>query len=490
MTSATEIIKKYNISSSSGKMVSGLYNLSKAVLDTPTNIQPDAIQKTNPKLLPNINEFKFNNSCVKYISEVLEVKTKVSEINYGDLLSFTLPQYNHYYHDICAEIEIDAIGNKSGNARTDLCYFYCDFPGIRLFRETTFKWNQLEYEKYTQISAMLHRRFNVPEDSRRSFDLSVGQEVEEDGYIYYPDLQMRQKVKVLNGPQTKKTYQPKLILHVPLIFSFCNDIKNIFNIREDGINNTAIVEIQLENLNKILFSYNPVTNVQTPITNEQGPKILSFKLYLTTLNLPIENPNTVLNKFSLRFIHRTLHIRNVYQMIIGQNRVHLIDVRNLLTHIFFGFRSLTNDGPDNWHMFGFTERQNQIIPVALKDLDNNTAPYLLAQDNISYIKRSHYIDKLKFTLNNTDITVLRNAQYYSNYVSTKQTTAQSPEDNYLYSYYVGEVSGKSCERSILDLTLSNNLYLEWESSINDTVEIIFCANIYKPLVNNINKINI
>ncbi len=483
MATSTEIIQKYNDkSATSSKLASGLYIFSKSVMETPN--KPDLNESS--LLMPPINEYK--RTCVKYISEVLEVKTNLENISYGDNVIFKLPIYNDYYHDICAVVEIDPIGTQGLNARTSPSYFCCDYPGLRIFNETTFKWNQIEHEKYTPYSALFHRRFNVPEDSRRSFDLSIGQEVEQTAYLYYPDLQIRERKKILNGHQTRKTYHPSLIMTIPLIFSFCNNIGNVFSIRQDEDSYDGTIEFKLENADKIWFKYDPLTNTTTALNNENAPKLRSIKLLLNTLKLPLSNSSEILRAPSIRMITRTLNIRVNYQMTIGVNRYRLIDVRNLLTHIFFGFRNPSDNSYDNWHLFGNIQRVNQVEPFALSDLDNPNDPYILGQNNVVYNKQSKIIDNIKFTLNSTDLTVKKVCEYYSNYLSTKQTTAQSSEDDFLYSYYIGESTGINCERSILDLTSNNDLYLEWESSIEQNIEIIFCANIIKPTLNNLKLI--
>jgi hypothetical protein len=479
MATATELIQSYNGETVNGKLISGLYNLTRSV-DEDSQTQQD-----RNFILPSINEYKQESTCVKYISEVVEVKTNINNVSYGGNLTFKLPIYNHYYHDICAVIEIDQCGTRGANARTSQSYLYCDYPGLRLFSDVIFKWNQLEYERYNSYTALFHRRFNVPEDSRRSFDLSVGQEVENYGYIYYPDLQIREKKKILNGPQTRKTFHDKLVLTIPLLFSFCTNIADVFNIRQESEGSDATIEIKLEDISKLFYIYDPVTNTTTPATIANAPRILSFNLLLNTLKLPIDNVASILRAPSLRMIKRTINIRTNIQMVRGINRYQIIDIRNLLTHMFFGFRNANNNSHNNWHLFGDIEVKNQIEPFAFVDLANNANPYILGQNSISYNQQNKLIDKMKFTLGSYEITTNKNSEYHSNYLSTKQNTAQSPEDDFLYSYYVGEASSSNCDRSVLDLTKKNDLYLEWESLIDMNVELVICANIIKPTLNNL-----
>jgi len=189
---------------------------------------------------------------------------------FNQKIQFSIPQFGDFFSDMALHLTIGEVTStaadlptlalsdlRSGsdlgessfvnhngvpygvNASTQNFVKYCDYPGIRILRETRFEVNGNPLDSYTASTANVYQQYGVPEDKRVAFNRLVGQENEVKGLGNLVNVNgatdkygtlgntendtSRRCGCVLNGPQTPKLTQPELEMFIPLRFWFNKD---------------------------------------------------------------------------------------------------------------------------------------------------------------------------------------------------------------------------------------------------------------------------
>jgi hypothetical protein len=121
--------------------------------------------------------------------------------------------------DTVVYVEFNPFGDENGTTY----YRWCDFPGVRLFREVSLQINGQTKDKYTYQNVIEIYDHELSSNQRLGFERAVGQQQAKDARFYNEDSQVTYAQKIYDGPQNYKKYQPKLIMGIPLWFFFCRN---------------------------------------------------------------------------------------------------------------------------------------------------------------------------------------------------------------------------------------------------------------------------
>lgn len=207
------------------------------------------------------------------ISTVTTATKRVTTVVAGDNSSTTVYTQEYVNH----AGEVIATGSPATNYVR-----YCEYPGEILFKEVNFRVNGNPLDSYGREVPMFYRKFWLSADKEAGWCRLVGQEVPVEGFSDFTSIAgespfsapiknlndvtgalaagapalatitSRQKVQIVNGPQTPKAVQPALEMWIPLLFWFNKDIR----LAIPSISIPAgqrFIDITMENQNNVVF---------------------------------------------------------------------------------------------------------------------------------------------------------------------------------------------------------------------------------------------
>ena len=416
--------------------------------------------------------------------------TPNSQVNFGNLISFTLNNTDQFIGDIVLNVKIDSIGDPTLNgpaiSRQNAPQFhYCDYPGVRLTKLSTFEIDDIKYESYEPRTTMMYRQFDLPVDYYSSWDICHGQEQPIDGYVYMPDSQCKIKQQILNGPQTPKTYQPVLDLWIKGNFFF-NHENNPLPV--GGIyTKSRTISYQLENLSNILFvringqSYGYGTSEASNAAAAMGiilpdsPKIISVGLYVNNISMDSDIYRLYIQQvgYCIYRLHNSYSIQ-----LVNSTGIQLLDrLRYATESIRFGLQPLQNQQMmDSWYKFTGANQNTIPVPIYLSD-PNGGAPNISIA-NVRYRIPTQVIDTCGFYIKGEDNKLydLISPTFYSSYLQTRSHMLYAPSDSGLMAITFNRPSNDDVQETngYLDLTQMRELYFNWTSSyinMNNPVEL-------------------
>jgi hypothetical protein len=442
----------------------------------------------------NVYGYKPHRYSVPIFNYYTKTTPNSSNVSFGNPINFMLNNTDQFIADIVLNIKIDQIGDSSltGPALSRVNkpqYHYCDYPGVRLCKNSQFEIDGILQEEYDPKSVMIHREFDIPVDYTKAWDTCHGQEQPVDGFVYMQDSQAKIKQSILNGPQTPKTYQPPLDLWIKGDFFF-NSFDNPLPV--GGVyTKSRSVTYNLENLSNILFvklgdaSYGYGTPeaiaaaARLGITLPPAPRILSASLYINNISMDPDIYTVYIRQIG--YIIYRLH--NSYKtQLSNSSGAQLLDhLRYATESIRFGLQPITNKNVlDAWYKF--SDVTQHIIPIPVYLSDPNNGPPILSIANVRYRTPVSIVDNCGFYVRGQDNRLydLTSPIFYSSYLQTRLKMLYSPDDPGLMAITFNRVKDDDAQETngYLDLTQMRELYFNWNSSyinVNNPVELFICT---------------
>ena len=431
-------------------------------------------------------QHKFSVPTFNYYQRIMPT----SQVSFDSLLSFPLNNTDQFIGDIVLNLKISAIGDPTlvgpALSRQNAPQFhYCDYPGVRLTKLSTFEIDDIKYESYEPRTTMMYRQFELPVDFYESWDTCHGQEQPIDGYVYMPDSQCKVKQQILNGPQTPKTYQPVLDLWIKGNFFF-NHEDNPLPV--GGIyTKSRTISYNLEKLSNILFvrlngqSYGYGTQeaisaaAALGITLPPSPTIISAGLYVNNISMDSDIYRLYIQQvgYSIYRLHNTYKIQ-----LVNSTGIQLLDQLRFATEsIKFGLQPLQNQQMmDSWYKFTGANQNTIPIPIYLADPNGGSPNISIA--NIRYRIPTQVIDTCGFYIKGEDNKLydLTSPVFYSSYLQTRPGMLYAPTDPGLMAITFNRPKEDKEQETngYLDLTQMRELYFNWTSSyinMNNPVEL-------------------
>lgn len=436
--------------------------------------------------IPSLSEIEkthilFVNSHYKpYVAIAFEYQ-KVSAMGgaqFGGCPEFDIPQFGEFFADMAVHIRFGELTAPVTDPVLGLRYNYCDYPGIRTLKEPRFMVNGQALDQYSRDDYAIRSEYMVAPEKRRAFDRSVGQEVNEDAYIYQVETQAKEVRSYRNGPQTWKRVHPAFDMWVPLMFWFNKDFRL-------AISSSAIlagqrkITIRMADINEILQAVN-VTSVpgggfsvnQVPLPENVRPNIEKMELYINNIFVNPEIADIYVNRigFNLIRVHRTEKQR----LNIASGRIPLMNLKFPVETMYFGFRPVENvNNFETWHRFTNTTLLNYFSPVV-------TTGNTLISRNVQARQYSPVVSKIGFVAHGIDFYREVEESFFSTYLpyTYGQNRVVSPNDNGKYMLNFNLYPEHFQASGYLNTSRAREIFLNYESeyiSSTNVVEFVMTA---------------
>lgn len=294
-------------------------------------------------------------------------------------LKFNLHDNNGVFiNDMVVRLVIEPLGDPNAPS-TATRYRYCDFPGMRLFSEVSFKVDENPIDSYTSIDMVQFFRTRLASEKTKGFSDLVGQQSVKSGSYYNPDYNINQVLQFTDGPQTLRPYQPQLEIFVPIVFDFNLQVERSLHmgiITSQQVN----IEIELERLEKIIQAQDSNGNILSTLNKVN---IKQVELYTKNIYYPQEicdifNMSSQFALFRMRRSQRTKVENN-------SDSILLHDLKYPIEFLNFAFRPDINDDVSNpnsfsdWHKLAFVRRTEFPVPVLINNPNTTPVQQLVAR---------------------------------------------------------------------------------------------------------------
>jgi hypothetical protein len=343
----------------------------------------------------------------------------------GGTIWFNIPQFGEFFNDAVVHLTIAAtavpvggvvpaapapIGPAKGpdsyahwttgryvnNAGVELVpgapcsdfVYYCDYPGARIFDKVDFQVSNVSIDNYPPDKYVFYQKCNLSKNKEIGYKRCMGQEVPIDGFSHVNSVSTvdgstdtaRLQVSICNGPQTPKATQPALDLWIPILFWFCEDVRNaiasvtmpsatryiilnlcaydrlLFKAAGNCWLETTAANFLMTGVGGPVLAYNAtVTKVPVTATNSPAltaPAITTAEIYIGNIFVTPEIHEIYLNRigFSLIRIHRWQSI----SVTTSNFNVQLNNLTFPTEQVYFGIRPQANELlPTRWHSFTY-----------------------------------------------------------------------------------------------------------------------------------------
>jgi hypothetical protein len=402
-------------------------------------------------------------------------------LNDNNELVFSLPTVGQQFiNDIVINLELTQFGTPGSTTQ----YCYADWPGVRMFKEVRFIYDNLEIDMYTPEDVMFDRQYRIPLENRIQWDSGMGQARPKQAKLYNPDYQIEQIITIVDGAQTPKSVQPPLVMWIKLNFDFNQKIKNAFYIRPI-VGGRREIRLSLADLSTFFFKKDPNGTITGATV---GPSIQKAVMYVQNIYTSPDFYDYYLDTISY-IITRTY--QDMTRIITNANDTLKLDgLRYPTESIRFGFRPLENKNtPDRWYRY--TKCSKRSIPYPMSQINpvNPTGPSILTRLPAEYYLESAQIDTILFSIRG-DYFLYPDLPlgFFTRYISVRYGIDIASEDfgSGIITFNVKETDGND-NNGFLDLSTGESLIAKWTSrsqtiTPTDSSELVLSARCLRILL--------
>ncbi len=279
-------------------------------------------------------------------------KVSANNVTFGSDVSISIPQYGDFFTDMVANIVVTAptaaLSPPATLAEDVAVFRHCDYPGERIFDKVSFEVNSNPIDSYTSESYVLHRQFNVPQDKMVAWKRCMGQELPNHAAPMWASaagapVGKRVLTDVYDGYQTYKATHQDLVLWVPLLFWFNQDVRLAFPSVSVPYGQRFVTFSLTQSQNIYRCILNPAT--QTAV-NTLGPATLStpqistFDLYINNLFVIPEVHDIFIDRVAFMLVR--VHRQQTQNLNKAQDSIHLVQLKWPVETFMFGFQPTVN----------------------------------------------------------------------------------------------------------------------------------------------------
>jgi hypothetical protein len=286
---------------------------------------------------------------VSVASEYTKVKPKGDGGSYlnsaGGTVQFTFPTYGHFISDMVFHVKFSELGTLNPTASSPY-YRYCSLPGLRLFKEVSFKSGEVPVVDYDRDTISLCSKFFVNQSNIDGWARAHGQQTIRSASFFNP-AGFTGIMQYAEGLQTPKTYHPATDLWVPLQFDFCTDVSKALS--NDLITNTQrVITAEIEKISKLIQASDINGNeISLPISQLQ----IDINLYVNNLFVNPEIHQIIASRIGWSLIR--VHRKQSNRVIKSSDSILLNQMKYPIEYLIFGFRNAANlDDFDKWYLMG------------------------------------------------------------------------------------------------------------------------------------------
>ena len=291
--------------------------------------------------------------------EYLKSEASGPNRNFGDKVTFTLPNFGQFVNDCVVHVQISAFSAVTPGDKIR----WCEFPGHRLFKNVSFSTSNATLDEYGSDEYNAFYAFKLPVGKEAGYLKMVGQEVPYVGYLTPdPSVDEFREYRVFgSGPQTYKQTQPQLDLWIPLLFWFREVNSSLPNfVIPFGQTN---ITIEMESLSRMV-SY--AANVGDG--SYTTPTIEKLELYSNNIFFSAQVFDILQSKFTSQLIrvHKKNEVKSVSQA-SGTERLNKLVWP--IESLFIAFRPQSNlTNSQLWAHYAVCTQQS--IPEAVVNSSN------------------------------------------------------------------------------------------------------------------------
>ncbi len=416
-------------------------------------------------------------------------KVSVNNVSFGSDAQVSIPQYGDFFTDMVANIVVRAptpsISDTNATpAAADVAVLrHCDYPGERIFDRVVFEVNSNPIDQYTSESYVLHRQFHVPQDKMVAWKRCMGQELPRKATPQWAaqtgaPVGKRVLSDVFDGYQTYKAAQNDLVLWVPLLFWFNQDVRLAFPSVSVPYGQRFVTFSLTQAQNLFRCIANPASE-STTMSNPTftTPQISTFDLYINNIFVIPEVHDIFIDRVAFMLVR--VHRQQTQNLNKQTDSIHLVNLKWPVETLTFGFQptanrahnsTLVSIGADssmahaahsadmeNWHIYGAcTAAASTTVQGA-----GGSGLFVSSVDS--------HITTLRLAAHSVDLFGQFPAQFFNAYIPFKfggaAVTAPTDPGLYMYNfslYLQHQPSGH------FNTSRARELYLEYQSSLIDS----------------------
>lgn len=340
----------------------------------------------------------------EYYRSAVEVgtSTQLPRPNEDAELRFNLRANNgDFIHDQVIKVVFEAKGNPNASASA-MRYRYCDYPGIRMFKEIRLSVDKDDIDVYTPEDVLFYMENRLSEDKRRAWEKLLGQQETLQGTYYHEDRNIDEVRFFKDGAQTFKPYQPPLELWIPLIFDHNRDVGRSLHNKIIG-SQQIYVELVLNSVDKIIQVVDSNNKIIPNMTINLAIKEFALFTKNIYLNPEINDLFSERNNLSIIRVHR----RHVVGLGSPNTNILLSSLKYPIESIHFGFRPNINNNIrtnpyhnfTDWHQMSVVTRSCVPLPALIsKPTDKDPKLQQLVVRTARYLKQSDTVNTVSFSL--------------------------------------------------------------------------------------------
>ena len=411
---------------------------------------------------------------------------KVSAPNptFGSDVNVSIPQYGDFFSDMVANIVVRAPTTSLTGTTSDVAdvpiYRHCDYPGERIFDQVAFEVNSNPIDSYTSESYVMHRQFNVPNDKLVAWKSCMGQEVPSKstpafGATAVAPSGMRLIQDVYSGYQTYKAAHNDLVLWVPLLFWFNQDVSLAFPSVSVPYGQRFITFSITQAANIYRCILNPASTTAN-LTNPtlSTPQISTFDLYINNLFVLPEIHDIFIDRVAFTLVR--VHRRMTQNLNKAADSIHLVQLKWPVETLIFGFQPTVNKSTN-----ASVTAQGSQLSVASGNMDdwhryskitNSTVATVMgtAGASVTVKNTAAHITTLQLQAFSVDLFSVFPAQFFNAYMPYQfgGSSITAPTDPGLYFYAFSLHPNQHQPSGHFNTSRARELYLNYTSSYIDS----------------------
>lgn len=369
---------------------------------------------------------------------------------FGTELKFEIPNFGDFMCDQVLHIVISGFGIQGGDANLVNSYKYAKFPGIKMCEFIEFSCGNVKIDGYTNMDMLFQSNFMLEGHKKLALARAVGEQEDRYAGYYNADNQIGIDIKYTDGPQTQKTYQPRLELWIPLVFWF-----NI--IYSNALSHRALpwgqrfITVKLAKLADFISARAPGGTTKIPLPDNLNITIEKAELYTNNLFIGADIHDIYMRriKFNMIRVHGHMHT----QVTNPTDQFKLNGLKWATEFMYVGFRPLANNTPDKWTDLVILTENSFNTPVY-----NNLG--VIVPQTVTYKNKTLPVKTLAVKANGVVIYHHMAAQFYEDYLPfSRSNTAVGLRGAFLIPFNLK--TGELQPTGYFRIDRNNETFLEW-----------------------------
>lgn len=402
----------------------------------------------------------------------------------GGTAVFTFPTYGHFTSDMAFHVRFKDVGTARptiGGDNASPRYRFCAYPGMRLFRQVTFKSDETLIDDYTRDEVSFVNKFMISADRRRGWDRGMGQ-ADLRTAEFFNNNGYSGVVTYREGLQTPKFLHSGAELWVPLQFWMCGDAANAL-LNDLVPNSQRTIECDLAPLHEIVeaIDQNSGQSLPFPFLSPSGnPEDTPFDRLGVQIDLYVNNifvNPEVHDLFASRVGFSLIRVHRRQRKILNKSldNIRLDQLKYPAEYLYLGFRDRANlEDFDHWHLFGRARQRSEADSLLTAAAIWNAALgicQLVCRRAKEVDTLEPIVQNLKLTAHGVDLYPDLPASFFNTYMPQRYfagTAVVSPQDTSVYLASFCLYPGQFNPSGYYNLSAGRELYLSYRADDVDT----------------------